>query len=210
MSRVEIAAKFECVENTDFVVPVVWPCFEIGEKSKEGLPITVAECYSRRQGRIAFHPTNTGSRQLPFQSQALLNPTDRISNQVSNNEPMKTTKESSKNEGSQVDSLMPVVPQVDPRIGQAGKETDLSFDLEGQRNGRSINDKEQKIDEYHLALGIDMAIEKRQERDKRMDHEQSCAQDQAISHAAIRNRAPFLLWHFDTGQVLAPGLTESR
>lgn len=175
MSRGEIAAKFECVENTDFVVPVVWPCFEIGEKSTEGLPVTVAECYSRRQGRIAFHPTNTGSRQLPFQSQALLNPTDHISNQVSNNEPMKTTKESSKNEGSQVDSLMPVVPQVGPRIGQAGEESDLPLYFERQGHGRRVNDKEEKIGEYRLTLGVDMAVEEHQERGKRVDCEEGHA-----------------------------------
>ncbi len=163
-----------------------------------------------REVGSALHAKNNCLRHLSVPFHSLLNPTDHISREVSNKEPMKPAKDCGQNEGPQVDSLMPVVPQVGPRIGQAGKETDLSFDLEGQRNGWSINNKEQKIDEHHLALSIDMAIEKRQERDKRMDHEQSRAQDQTISHGAIRNRAPFLLWLFETGRASTLGLTESR
>ena len=122
---------------------------------------------------------------------SLLNPTDRMTRQIPNHEPMKPPKDRGKNEGSQIDSLVPVVPQVGPGVGQAGKESDLSFDFKRQGNGRGVNDKEEKIGKHHLAFGIDMAVEKHQERGKRMDDEQSRAQNQAVLHRVIRHRDRF-------------------
>lgn len=116
-----------------------------------------------------------------------MNPTKRVTQHVPENKPMKPPEDSSKNEGSQVDPLMPVEPQIGPRIGQAGEESDLSFDFERQWQGRCVNDKEEKIDKYRLAFGVDMAVEKHQERGKRMDHKQCRTQHQAVFYAAIRD-----------------------
>lgn len=98
---------------------------------------------------------------------------------------MKPSEHSGKNERSQVDPLVPVEPQIGPRIGQAGEESHLSFDFECQGHGRRVKDKEEKIDEYRLAFGIDVAVEKYEERGKRVDHHQGHTQYQAVFRAAI-------------------------
>lgn len=100
---------------------------------------------------------------------------------------MKTPEESGQNEGSQVDPLMPVVPQIGPGISESSEQPDSSFDLKRPGHGRRVNDKEEKIGEHRLAFGVDMAVEKHQERGKRMDDEESRPQDQAVFHAAIHD-----------------------
>lgn len=123
-----------------------------------------------------WHVTNACSRQPAFQCHSLLNPTNCVAQEKSDDEPVQSSKERRQNEGSQVDPLMPVVPQVGPGVGQAGEQADLAFDLERQGYGRRIKDKEKKIGEDRLAFGIDMTVEKHEERSKRMDHEQRCPQ----------------------------------
>lgn len=77
-----------------------------------------------------------------------MNPTERVTQHVPDHEPMKPPEDSRKDERSQVDPLMPIEPYIGPRIGQACKESDLSFDFERQGQGWCINHKEEKIDEY--------------------------------------------------------------
>jgi len=114
---------------------------------------------------------------------------------------MKTSEYSRQKKRSDVDSLMRVIPQACPCVGKTGEESELRFYLKRQGNSRSIDDKEEKIGEYDLALGIDVAIEKDQKRCKRMNHEQGRAQDQTVFPVRIihkhfcckrRSAAPFL------------------
>lgn len=116
-----------------------------------------------------------------------MNPTERVTQDIPKDKPMKPSEHSGKNERSQVDPLMPVKPQLGPRIGQACEKSQLSLEFEHQRQGRGVNDEEEKIDEHRLAFGIDMAVEKHQERSKRMDHEQSRPQNHTVFDAAIHD-----------------------
>jgi hypothetical protein len=114
-----------------------------------------------------------------------MNPTERVTHQIPNCKPMKTSEYGRQKKRSEVDSLMAVIPQACPRIGQAGEESNLPFYLKRQGNGRSVDDKEEKIGEHPLTLGIRVAIEKHQKRGKRMNHEQGRAENQTVFHRAI-------------------------
>ena len=114
-----------------------------------------------------------------------MHPPEHVTQQVSDRKPMKTSEHGGQKKRSDVDSLMSVIPQVCPRVGKTGEKFEFPFYLKRPGNGRGIDDKEEKIGEYDLALGIDVAIEKDQERRKRMNHEQCRTQNQAIFPRAI-------------------------
>jgi hypothetical protein len=98
---------------------------------------------------------------------------------------MKSPKYGGKNKCSEIDSLMPLIPKVSPPVGKAREKFNLPLYLKRQGNGRSVDDKEEKINEHGLAFGAGVAIEKHQERCKRMNNEQSSAQDQTVFYGVI-------------------------
>jgi len=88
---------------------------------------------------------------------------------------------------------MPLIPQAGPPVGKAREESNLSFYLKRQGNGGSINDKEEKISIQGLAIGTEVAIEKHQERSKRMNHEQGSPQNQTVFDGPLHtSRSPAL------------------
>jgi len=94
---------------------------------------------------------------------SLLNPSERVSDNVPDRKPMNAAEERRQNKRSEVGSLMPVIPYVGPPVAKAGEKSELSFKIEGPGKGRSVDDKEEKIGEHSLAFGAGVAIEKHQE-----------------------------------------------